>query len=364
MKTPVLLSLSIFYSLLLYPTLVGAVGHVPAGPNTIVASWPAPDIMQDDNSDLAFIASLIEQGQYPGQANLNYGRAKALLQPLLAKAQFDPQVWYLWARVLQYQHQFTQAQAALDLVLRHQPAHVNSLLLKANIHLVLDQPQQARQTCLQLLAQTDILLVSTCALEAASYQGKLSASYQQLTKLREQFSVEDKTSQLWMAQVLADMAVRLGKLTEAQQLLARADLPTLPLSYIVQWADVQLALGNYASVNRYLSDIVKGSNFVDDALLLRLAIAEKHLSLDNDSPWQKQTSARVEIREQRQDSSHAADLARFYIEVSPDPVKAEYWASLNWQFAKLPADAQLLRQASTMQNNWPQQDKPNNRQGD
>lgn len=56
-------------------------------------------------------------------------------------------------------------------------------------------------------------------------------------------------------------------------------------------------------------------------------------------------SKRVELRELRQDTFHASDLALYYLSIDKQTEKALYWANINWHQAKLDADKQLLSQA-------------------
>ncbi|WP_416307317.1 tetratricopeptide repeat protein [Neptunicella sp. SCSIO 80796] len=345
MKNRRLKLLTLMLAMVLPLKWVQAQSYIPQNGDELVASWPVADKGIKQTTDLAYIAQLIDQGQYPGQSSQSYGRAKALLKPFIEQTQFNPQAWYLWARVLQHQHHFEQAQQALQRILNDDPTNINSWLLKANIHLVSNQPQQAKQACLQLLGKADMLTVSTCALEASSYQDKLLSSYQQLLAIKQQTNFDDLSTQLWVTQILADMAVRLNKLAEAAVLLDNQDLQKLPLSYLVQWADVQLSLNHHRQVLEQLGKVVQKNSFMDDALLLRLAIAEKRESSGQDTTWSSRFSRRVTLRELRQDESHAADLARFYMDVTPNPQKAQYWAKMNWRDAKLVADKKLLERA-------------------
>lgn len=57
---------------------------------------------------------------------------------------------------------------------------------------------------------------------------------------------------------------------------------------------------------------------------------------------------RVSLREIRQDTFHASELAKYYINIQPNPDKALYWANINWQQAKMSMDQQLLKDAQAM----------------
>ena len=87
---------------------------------------------------------------------------------------------------------------------------------------------------------------------------------------------------------------------------------------------------------------------MDDLLLLQLAIAEKQLpNKENGKEWKAQLAARVLLREQRQDSQHANELARYYLDVNPQPQKALYWAKLHFENSREYNDKKLLARAKT-----------------
>lgn len=343
----VLISSLVIMAVAGFTPLTWAQPFTPKSGDYIVAKWQVTPTEKKISASLAYIEWLINQGQYVGKSAYNFGRANALLAPHLAKPTVDPQAWYLSARILQHQHQFKSALTALDKVLTLSPEMISASLLKANIHLVLSEYSMARHTCLMLLGQADMLTVAACSLEVESYQGKLAQSYHQLAQLLTRYPLPEDESGVWLLQLLADMAYRQGDFQSALTWLNKYPKANRPLSFVVQWADIHLALNQSEPVLAELTDIVNGAEFKDDALLLRLALAEKQLTGQNF--WAQQMAERVNLRVQRQDKFHAAELARYYLEINPDPVKALYWADINWQSAKLEADKHLLQQAHLMQ---------------
>ena len=112
---------------------------------------------------------------------------------------------------------------------------------------------------------------------------------------------------------------------------------------MAQWADVQLALHNNKNVLDHLSEIVNQAAEMDDALLLRLALAEKNMA--QSTHWQTRLSERIALREQRQDSLHASELALYYLDISPNPQKSLYWAKINIQNTREYNDKKILARA-------------------
>ncbi|MGP1719014.1 tetratricopeptide repeat protein [Shewanella frigidimarina] len=322
-----------------------AAPYTPKDTSEVIATWKVFNAT-DKQMSLDDISNFIEQGQYPGEADYRYGRAKAWLQAKMANASPNAQTYYLYARVLQHQHQFDRAIKALERSIELKPTAINSWLLKANIHLVQGDIVGARQACLTLIGKADILLISTCALEVASQNGKLVESYQELSRLYQLYQPNNEPEKRWIVQILADMAFKQGMAEEALSYLNQLDMDNAPVSLLALWSDIELALNQHQQVYDTLSSIVSQNTLQDDALLLRLAIAEK--SLGNTVKWQWSFAQRVKLREQRQDSLHAFDLAKYYLNVDIQPKKALYWANINWQVARQDNDRILLEQAKAL----------------
>jgi tetratricopeptide (TPR) repeat protein len=290
---------------------------------------------------VAEIDELVHSSQYIGQTERLQGILKTQLARLYQQKP-TPQTGYLYARVLQKEHQFDAAINIATDVLSGAPNHSNSHLLLANIYMIQGKQLLAKQHCTALLGQVSVITVSTCVLDVQSQQGKLLQSYQALQKI-----TNNKDISLATAHVLSEMSYRLNNFKTALAYIEDVDLQRAPVSLIVLWADAQLALNNAPEVLSTLSDLLTDSSNLEDAILLRLAIAEQQLA--KSTQWQTRMQRRVALRELRQDTFHASDLAHYYITIQPNPDKALYWANINWQHAKMSADEQLLTQAKAMQ---------------
>ncbi|WAJ70438.1 tetratricopeptide repeat protein [Catenovulum adriaticum] len=342
-----ILSLSLYLISGVSCLTVSAQSYIPKDNDFVLDSWQVNSNKSNQTSaSLTDIENLLEQAQYPGKSAYNVGRANALLKPHL-KQDVSGKAWYLSARILQHQHQFQAALKDLDKSISKNKSLTSAWLLKANIHLALAQYSQARSACVSLLGQADMLTVASCSLEVESYQNKLKASYQQLTELVERYGLPDDESQVWILQILADMAHRLGQNKTAITWLEQYSEQLKPMSLLVLWSDIQLENNNAEAVDKQLSEVVNHAEFKDDALLLRLAIAEKQMNTG--TYWAEQTLARIQLRIQRNDRFHASEIARFYIDIAPNPSKALHWAEENWRMTKLAADKKLLEAAVSMQ---------------
>jgi len=336
--------------------------YVPPSDQSILASWTVP---QPAEQPKVFIAQLISDASKPGLASRYYGRASALLKPLLLATPNDLELQFYSATVLQHYHEFDQAQQLLLEILQHQPDHVAAWLMKANIHMVQGDLVAAKRACLQVLGQGSLLLSTACVLEVNAEQGQVAQSYQQLQRVVNMAGDIPRKQHVWLKQILADLAQRQQLLEQAIQHLSDFPLAQAPVSYLALWADIHLERQQGNIVLDKLGPIVLASDSFDDALLLRLALAEQagnsasNLASSSASSsvsnldkqvWQQRLSQRIEIRLQRNDTAHAADIARYYLDIAPNAIKALHWAKINWQQAKLGPDKRLLDRAMARQN--------------
>jgi tetratricopeptide (TPR) repeat protein len=287
------------------------------------------------------IKTVVEQSQFVGQTENMQGVLKNKLSKLYI-SEPTPDIGYLYARVLQKEHLFNDAITVANNVLKIMPDHSNTHLLLANLYMTQGQFELAKQHCLALITRVSTLTASTCVLDVQSQHGNLLGSYQSLVKL-----ANNKPIDLNTKHVLAEMSFRLQNYTNALKHLENISLLNAPVSLIVLWADIQLGLNKPQQVINKLSNLIKEPHDLEDALLLRLAIAEKQLNTTQYT-WQNTMKQRVELREVRHDSFHASDLANYYIHVQPNKSKALYWANINWQQAKMNIDQALIIQAKRM----------------
>lgn len=335
--------------LLVYLTLVSFVSlSAPYEPNsdTTVASWDKS--VGSTTRSLQDVQEHLQLAQFPGQANIHHSMARSMLAHLADQEQHNAEYWYLLARSLQHQHKFDEALHAIDKALELAPKLPSAWLLKANIYLAQSNLVEAKKACSQLIGTIELYTVATCSLEVASYEGKLAQSYSQLAMLMKRSNTTDfeNNEQLWQIQVVADMALRSGLITQAEQWIERAlknsQLADMPLSFIVLWADIQHELDMHQKIHQELTSILEQARFKDDALLVRMAMAEKKSKY---TKWQALVATRVQLRLQRQDYYHAADIARYFIYVHTSPQQALKWAKINYQQAKLFDDEKLLLEA-------------------
>jgi len=87
----------------------------------------------------------------------------------------------------------------------------------------------------------------------------------------------------------------------------------------------------------------------DDGLLLKWAIAERAQGIET-SIVQSQLAKNMEVRVWREDSSHAAQVATYFLDIEPDYRIALKFAELNWKYAQALSDKNLLERARRANN--------------
>ncbi|MBV7263641.1 tetratricopeptide repeat protein [Photobacterium sp. WH24] len=298
------------------------------------------------SATLEDIRTLIDKAQRPSGTVDGFSLADALMQPHLT-AGSAPEALYLWARIQQHQHDFRGAELTLRRLLEQQPDDASARLLLASVQTIQGKFGQARQSCLQLIGRSSMLVTAACALDNSFQQAKTREkrvqSYSELQSIATRYPPQQQEDSVWLMQILAGMALALDRPEAA---LAHLSLPAdsqRPISYLSLWADAQLAQDNPQAVLTTLADIASRSGATDDNLLLKLALAEQMTGTFQH--WQVRCLNRITLREQRQDASHAGLLASYYLLLGDRPDRALFWARINWQQNRLLSDRQLLLRA-------------------
>lgn len=313
---------------------------VPESEEFTVANLSGSNLIEGEQDILKAVSRHIFQGQFPGNANGHFGKAKALLNRF--KDAQDLRYQYLKAKVLQHQHQFDEARQWLDKVTESDPTQINAWLLKANIDQTQGKWEQASHACRQLAGLTDNRILSACLLDIQGNKESPEKSYDILSQVLRQRPSDEPSLSYWFQQILAEQALKMEKPEDASQWLSADNLRNKPLSYAVLWADIQLALGRNQILLNTLTRLFESTVSIDDALLLRAVMAEKALGK---TQWAHQLEQQINQRILRRDRQHASDIARYFLDIKPDPLKALRWAEINWQQARLHEDLKLLTRA-------------------
>jgi predicted Zn-dependent protease len=334
----------ILLSLLLFICSGGAFSSEPFVPDSsafVVVKWPVQTSGLNVSNQ---IQNLLNNASFPGNS-ANYSIAASLLKQSPAEDVSALDRLYYDAVIKQHYHRFEESKELLLTLLKTQPKNPNALLLLSNMYSVLGEHQLAEKMCIRLISIAPQTFVATCVLNVRAQEGDLKSSLEQLSTFLKNSDLSAESNEglaIWSAETLSSLARANGELKRAQKILAPYTDKKVPVSFWVLWSDIQLELGNPEQVRNRLESIVKNSQNQDDALILRLALAEQRL-VPLRSVWLEKVRARIDLRESRNDTEHAFDIALYYYFIERKYQKAHFWAQINWDQAKLLDDKNLLK---------------------
>lgn len=299
------------------------------------------------------LQTLLSQSSLPGQSHLEQ-QAQLLASSWNKKFKLDAQKFsandqielkLINAQLLQKEHRFKEALQELQTIPKSSQLYAQAALIESRIHHIEGNYDAARQSCSELVSQGLPLYAQLCLIETEALSGQPEKSYQLLTNFRSQYERSSDDVLNWYHQVAGSIARVLKDTAKAEQHFA-FKLDIAPVSQWYQWADMAIANSNEQNVYQRLKQFHDGNNKLEDGLIVRLARAENLLGLDDN--YQKLAKEKIELRVKRDDQLHAADIAYYFLYVSPDNKKALYWAEQNWKKVKEPSDRELLVWARSM----------------
>jgi tetratricopeptide (TPR) repeat protein len=271
------------------------------------------------------------------------GQAQAALAPWWAAADPPPAALLLRATVKQSQHDFSGALADLDRLLVVRAGDGQALLTRATILTVLGRYADAQRDCTKLLRLASGLVTTTCLAGASSLNGDAAGAYRGLVQALARAS-DAAGTRAWALTLAAEIAARRGD-AGAADIHFREALALDPRdAYLVAaYADFLLGQARARDAASLLADSAK-----NDALLLRLALAEKSLP-DKRSEFadhRRELADRFAAARRRGDTVHLREEARFRLDVENDIPAALVLAKANWNVQREPADLRILAAAA------------------
>jgi Tfp pilus assembly protein PilF len=238
------------------------------------------------------------------------------------------------ARLRQFNHQFASALIDIAQVLQHQANHPEALLLQASIYQVRGDYSQARSACQRLRSLSTLMLALACEAQVDGLNGQSDKALKTMSLLLPSVKNLDAGQQTWFYLALGDLAVRRGQLADAEQYYRRLDMSS-PAA-LSSLSDVMLLQKRYAEVQKLLANYQQ-----HDALLLRLAIAEKALKTSKAQALEQILQQRFAALRLRGDNSHLREEALFAFYVQDNASNALTLARANWQQQREPQDAEI-----------------------
>lgn len=298
-----------------------------------------------DPQDLALAAQLARRYLEIGRSSFDpryFGYAEAVLGPWWTLATPPPEVLLLRGLLRQQRHDFDGALADLAAVLRQDPRNAQAWLTRAGLLQIRGEQQQAMRHCSAVLAQAQHRFAATaCLCKSLSLGGEAREAYALLGQLLESSTEAPAAERRWAWTLLAEMAERLGRPDEAERHFRQALATGSPDRYLLMsYADFLLDREQPARARELLAGETQ-----TDALLLRLALAERRLGLDPAAHIAK-LRASFDASLARGDRAHPGEAARLQLYLLDRPAEALRLAQANWATQREPRDARILLEAA------------------
>ncbi len=318
--------------------------HYPSN-DTVIASWK---VTKSSKLTAEQAIHALEKANQLNSSPFLTLRAKQTLEHLEQQGQLNSHALLLKAKLQQQVHLFSEAETTLTHLLMSTPNYIGAHLLMSSVLINQGKFDKAASHCQKLVGKVGYVTAMTCLLEARFEKQPSEKLYQQLIQISQIRVSEVNTFNSWNAEVLAYMAQTLGKPLQAIQHLNQIDLKQAPVSLVALWADIHISLDHSSQVLSKLGKYLEQPENTDDAILLRLAVAEKNVSSTH--KWQEMMAQRVQLREWRNDFAHAGQLAQYFMTITPNKEKALKYARRNWAHARSAKDRRLLSAAEQLAN--------------
>ena len=272
------------------------------------------------------------------------GRAQAALAPWWSRpSPADDEVLRLRAMLRQARHDFDGALADLQRLVARSPLDAQAHLVQAGLLALRGQPDRARASCQALAPLVSPLTAATCLAPIDAAAGRTSQAAAALERALAAGEGVD-SERAWGLSVLGEIWFWSGDLPAAERALRRS-LALDPGDRYTRavLADVLLDAGRSAEVRPVLASVDPDAR--DEALLLRLAIAERRLGGAPARTLADELRARFAAERRRGEDVHGREEARFLLEVEGQPAAALAAATRNWQVQREYWDARVLREA-------------------
>ena len=271
-----------------------------------------------------------------------FGYAQAALGPWLASPAPPPEVLVLGAILKQHRHDFDGALHDLKTVLQRDPDNAQAWLSSAMILQIQGEHRKAMAHCASLILLPGSQFTGTVCLGKSL---SLSGHAEQALRLMQQLLVREPDApakeRLWALTTLAEIAVRQGRLEQAERRFMEALSLDMRDSYLLAaFADFLLDEHQPGRVRQLLA----GERQVD-GLLLRLAIAEKQLGLPVAARAASLQDRFAAVR-RRGEMIHLGEQARFALHILDKPRAALELALANWEVQREPRDARIVLEAA------------------
>ncbi len=270
------------------------------------------------------------------------GYAQAALAPWWALPAPPAAVRVLRAKLLQFDHRFSEALVDLDAVLQADPAHGEAWAWRAAIHMVRADYTQARRSCEQLAARAPPLIGAACTAQVDAATGRADAAATALGSALKNAPEADRAQRLWALTRLAETEERRGAYAAAEAAFRQAlALDVGDVYLLAAYADFLLDRNRPSEVLALLKDRTRA-----DVLLLRLALAAQAAGTPEREALARSLGDRFDAAALRGDTTHRKEASRYRLALCAQPDQALVLARENFAEQREPADARILLEAA------------------
>ncbi|HEY0749459.1 MAG TPA: hypothetical protein VGD63_22345 [Steroidobacteraceae bacterium] len=323
--------------------------YVPRSDDVVLAELPAGTRFADVSArqlararvDVAIPLAqfYIQQSRRSGDLRF-LGYAQAVLAPWVAQAPPLPDVLILQATLQQSRHEFAASLTTLDRSLAIRPKDPQALLIRATVLRVLGRYADAAIACETFSGIVEPRLGALCTQSLRALSGEADSAYSALAQVSSQGWLNSEKS--WLYSELGELAVRLGREEDAQRWFEQ-DLKLVPGDFYVRAAYADLLLNQHHPADALA--LLQGQESIEP-LLLRIAIAQKQLGDPQSAQSRDRLRAAFAAEEQRGETVHRREQARFLLEVENQPQQSLEVALENWSVQHEPDDVLILRNAA------------------
>jgi predicted Zn-dependent protease len=241
-----------------------------------------------------------------------------------------------WADVQQHRHDYVNARATLDDILRREPANAQAHLMRAQLGLAEGRLSEARSDCASLVRAGAVGVA--CLAQVIGMSGNLDRAVALMDRALAT-APSDAAVRSWMLTARADMAARNADPRSLDWL--RQALAADPDD---QYARLAVADALIDAGDPEEATTVIGAGPRSDAALLRLAIIAARRGADDMAA--AELAARFAEAEARGEQVHLRDLARFKLHALHDVRAALVAARENFHAQRERWDARILLEAA------------------
>ncbi len=271
------------------------------------------------------------------------GYADAVVRPF-SNTDSAP-LWAVRGQLQQYRHGFEPALAAFDAALQVDPQFATAHAWRGAIYLVQADYPAALGECAALQRLGRAALAGGCLGLHSAYTGHLKTALVHLQQALE--ATQDPGNRLWIWTRMGEVYAWQGKPAAAEQAYRQALALGLDDGYLLAaWSDFLLDQKRFAEVVKLLEKWESS-----DGLLLRLALAETQLGLPKAATHTQALQDRFAAAKQRNDTTHRAEEARFWLNLKSDAAQSVATAAANYGVQREPRDARILLESAVAARN-------------